>query len=112
MYSSPPSASASGARGKYTGGRSAPGSFRRLLTLFLDAFRTKANIVRRGGGNARDDRKIPQPLERPLPDADQQRNPRIFRQPSVSFRMIDVMQHIHHVRAADALGIVHARVRV
>ena len=49
-------------------------------------------------------------LQEPLPDFDECADLRIVGQPGVERRTVGVMQHIHHMRAADARRIIEARV--
>ncbi len=47
----------------------------------------------------------------PLPQRHERRDRRVDRQMDV-LRILRVLQHVHHVRAADALRVVQARVRI
>src|ERR1700678_1837956 len=54
------------------------------------------------------DRHVADPFERAFPNADEQRNLRILGKAAVFFGMLNIVQHIDHVRTADAGGIVDA----
>ena len=56
--------------------------------------------------------KLPIHFSGPFHSRTIERNLRIFRQSTVPLRMIDVVQHVDDVRAADARRIVHSRVLV
>src|SRR5579883_274121 len=83
-----------------------------LFWLFFHRFRAEADVVRRQPDQTRGHRQIAQPLERLLPQPHTQRNLRILGKAAVALRMLDIVQHINHVRAAHAGRIIHARVVV
>src|SRR4029077_13787618 len=60
----------------------------------------------------RGDSKAARPLQRPLPHLDEERNGWVFGQTTVLLRLVFVVQHINHVRAADAGRIVNAGILV
>ena len=63
--------------------------------------------MQQNADDAAREHEIAEPLHRPLPES-HERHPGVLRQP-VQVRFVSVRQHIDHVRAADALGVVHSR---
>ncbi len=80
--------------------------------LRLHFLRAEAHVVRRHADDPGNHREVADPLQRTLPDPHHPRHVRILGQPAVALRMVDVVQHVHDVRAADAGRIVDARVFV
>ena len=83
-----------------------------FCVLFFHLLRPVADIVRRYTDDPHRHREVAEPFQRALPDSNHPRHLRVFGQTAVEFRMIDIVQHVNHVRAADPGWIVYARVHV
>src|ERR1700674_2420625 len=87
-------------------------SFRLFLRWLFTLFGAEGEIVGARRDDSTDERQIAEPLQRALPDPDQQRDVRIFRQAAIFLRIVDVVQNVNYVRAADARRIIHSGVLV
>src|ERR1700685_1924948 len=79
-------------------------SFLGLLRFRL-RFWPEAHVMQRHADDPGNHPEIADPLERTLPQADHPGHARILGQTAVALRMVDVVQHVNHVRAADTRWI-------
>ena len=77
-----------------------------LVIFRVDRVRPGHHIVEEPGDGGERGRRDGQGLEQPLPDLDERTDPRLVRQPGVDRRLVGVVQHIHHVGAADPRRII------
>src|SRR5579863_8541191 len=80
--------------------------------LLLDFLRAEPDVVYGDAEYPTRHRQIAQPLQRALPDADHQRDLRIFRQASISLRVFNVVENVHHMRSTHARRIVQSGILV
>ena len=77
-----------------------------FLVLRLHLVRARRHVVEEPGDSRERGRRDGQGLEHALPELDERADPRLVGQSGIDRRLVRVMQHIHHVGAADPRRVI------
>src|SRR5690606_35414097 len=84
----------------------------RLFVLFFDALRANPHVVEEAAQYRRTHGQQGQGFGDAFPQADHRADGRLVRQARVQRRLVGVVQHVHHVGAADTIGVVETGVLI